>query len=38
VFFFFTRRLGCAGSIVASVIGTLLLILLMRACSGPNGM
>ena len=34
MFLFFTRKLGCAGSIVVSIIGTLLLVLLMRACSG----
>jgi hypothetical protein len=32
VFVFFSNRLGCFGSIVASLAGTLLLILLIRAC------
>jgi hypothetical protein len=34
MFVFFSNRLGCAGSILVSVVGTLLLILLIRACSG----
>jgi hypothetical protein len=34
MFAFFSSRLGCAGSLLVSVIGTLLLILLMRGCSG----
>jgi hypothetical protein len=34
VFVFFSNRLGCAGSIVLSLVGTILLILLIRSCSG----
>ena len=34
MFAFFSSRLGCFGSLVVSVIGTLVLILLLRACSG----
>ena len=36
MFFFFSNRLGCLGSIVISLIGTLLLILLVRSCSSPG--
>jgi hypothetical protein len=34
VFAFFSNRLGCIGSIVVSLIGTAVLILLVRSCSG----
>jgi len=34
VFVFFSNRLGCLGSIGVSLAGTILLILLMRACTG----
>jgi hypothetical protein len=34
VFLFFSNRLGCLGSIVISLVGTLLVILLLRACTG----
>jgi hypothetical protein len=34
MFAFFSDRLGCAGSIVVSIIGTLILFLVMRSCSG----
>jgi hypothetical protein len=37
VFAFFSNRLGCFGSIIVSVIGTLLLLALMRGCSGGGG-
>ena len=33
MFVFFSNRLGCLGSLVASIIGTLLLILLVRSCT-----
>jgi len=36
MFFFFSNRLGCAGSILISLVGTLLLILLIRACTGAR--
>jgi hypothetical protein len=32
VFVFFSNRFGCLGSIVVSIIGTILLALLIRAC------
>lgn len=34
MFAFFSNKLGCMGSIAVSVIGTILLLVLMRACSG----
>ena len=34
MFAFFSSRLGCAGSILVSIVGTIILILLLRACSG----
>jgi hypothetical protein len=34
MFVFFSNRLGCAGSIAVSIVGTVLLILLIRSCSG----
>ncbi len=34
MFVFFSNRLGCGGSIVVSLVGTVLLILLIRSCSG----
>jgi hypothetical protein len=37
VFAFFSNRLGCLGSIVVSVIGTIVLLALMRGCSGGMG-
>jgi hypothetical protein len=33
MFIFFSNRLGCAGSILVTLIGSLILIALMRACS-----
>jgi hypothetical protein len=33
MFVFFSNKLGCAGSIVVSVIGTALLVMLMRSCA-----
>jgi hypothetical protein len=33
VFVFFSNKLGCAGSIAISVIGTALLLMLMRSCA-----
>lgn len=33
MFGFFSSKLGCIGSVIVSVIGTLLLIFLMRGCS-----
>ncbi len=37
MFAFFSNRLGCVGSIVVSVIGTIILLALMRGCSGGVG-
>jgi uncharacterized membrane protein YeaQ/YmgE (transglycosylase-associated protein family) len=34
MFAFFSNKLGCIGSIIVSVIGSVLLIVLMRGCSG----
>ena len=34
VFAFFSSRAGCLGSLVISIIGTALLILIMRGCHG----
>ena len=33
MFGFYSNRLGCIGSIVVSVIGTIVLLALMRGCS-----
>lgn len=32
MFVFFYNRLGCLGSLLVSAVGTILLILLLRAC------
>jgi hypothetical protein len=34
MFGFYSNRLGCLGSLVVSLIGTVLLFALMRGCSG----
>lgn len=34
MFVFFSNKLGCGGSIAISIVGTVLLILLMRSCAG----
>ncbi len=34
MFFFFSNKTGCLGSIGVSLIGTALLILLLRGCAG----
>ena len=31
MFFFFSNRLGCLGSVLASIIGTIVLVLILRA-------
>ena len=36
MFFLFSNRLGCLGSIVVSILGTLLLIALLRGCSSAG--
>jgi hypothetical protein len=33
MFVFFSNRLGCLGSIGVSIVGTALLLLLMRSCA-----
>jgi hypothetical protein len=33
MFAFFSNKLGCLGSAAVSIIGTVLLVLLMRSCS-----
>jgi hypothetical protein len=35
MFGFYSNRLGCLGSIIVSLIGSAILILLMQSCSGP---
>lgn len=34
MFLFFSSRKGCLGSLVISLIGTLILFLVMRSCNG----
>ena len=34
MFGFYSNQLGCFGSIVVSIIGTVLLVVLIRSCSG----
>jgi hypothetical protein len=34
MFGFYSNQLGCIGSLVVSIIGTVLLIVLIRSCSG----
>jgi hypothetical protein len=34
VFVFFSNRLGCLGSILVSVLATVVLLALLRGCSG----
>ena len=36
MFAFFSNRFGCLGSIGVSVLGTILLIFLMRGCGGVH--
>jgi hypothetical protein len=33
MFFFFSSRLGCLGSVAVTILGSLVLIALMRSCS-----
>ncbi len=33
MFAFFSNKLGCLGSLLVSVIGSILLVLLLRSCS-----
>jgi len=33
MFAFFSNRLGCLGSLLVSVIGSILLVLLLRSCA-----
>lgn len=33
MFFFYSNRLGCLGSIAVSIVLTLLLLLVLRACN-----
>lgn len=37
MFVFFSNRLGCLGSLLVSLVGTAVLVLLMYACSGGFG-
>jgi len=34
MFVFFSNRFGCAGSLGISIVGTILLLLLVRSCAG----
>jgi hypothetical protein len=34
MFAFYSNRLGCLGSLVVSLIGTVLLLVVIRACAG----
>jgi hypothetical protein len=36
VFAFFSNRLGCLGSLIVSLIGTVILIVILRSCSGTS--
>jgi len=38
MFVVFSNRLGCAGSLAVSIAGTILLILLIRSCSGYSSL
>jgi hypothetical protein len=35
MFAFYSNRVGCLGSLVVSIVGSVILILLIRSCSGP---
>ena len=37
MFFLFSNRLGCAGSILVSIVASALLILLLRGCGSTTG-
>ena len=34
MFVFFSNRLGCLGSIAVSLVGTVILVVLIRSCAG----
>jgi uncharacterized membrane protein YeaQ/YmgE (transglycosylase-associated protein family) len=34
MFAFFSNRLGCLGSLIVSVIGTIILLVIFRGCGG----
>jgi hypothetical protein len=34
MFAFYSNKLGCFGSLVVSIIGTIILILVIRSCAG----
>jgi uncharacterized membrane protein YeaQ/YmgE (transglycosylase-associated protein family) len=34
MFAFYSNRLGCMGSLIVSLIGTVILILVIRSCAG----
>jgi len=36
MFFFFSNRLGCLGSVLVTIVGSLILIALMRSCSSTS--
>jgi hypothetical protein len=37
MFVFFSNRLGCAGSLLVSIVLTVVLVALMRGCSAAGG-
>jgi uncharacterized membrane protein YeaQ/YmgE (transglycosylase-associated protein family) len=34
MFAFYSNQLGCLGSLIVSIIGTIILILVIRSCAG----
>jgi hypothetical protein len=36
MFGFFSTRLGCIGSLIVSIVGSLLLMFILRGCSSSN--
>jgi hypothetical protein len=37
MFVIFSNRLGCAGSLLVSIVLTVVLVAMMRGCSAPGG-
>jgi hypothetical protein len=36
MFAFFSNRLGCLGSLFVSIVGTIILLVILRGCGGPH--
>jgi hypothetical protein len=36
MFAFFSNRLGCLGSLFVSIVGTIILLAVLRGCGGPH--